>query len=282
MDDILKIENVSKSYPGFSIKNMNIELPKGCIMGFIGENGSGKSTTIKLIMDLIHKDSGKITVLGHDNTKLTRDIKEHIGVVMDDMHFSGELTSRDIGKFMRRIYKTWQQQNFENMLRRYRIPEDKRIKDYSKGMKMKLSIAAALAHDPQLLIMDEATSGLDPVVREEVLDMLLDFIQNENNSVFISSHILSDLEKICDYITFIHNGKILLTDSKDELLERYGIVKCPKEALGRLDSSAVISSRENAFGAEALVFKHKVPPQFTIDNVNLEQIMLFYIKESKK
>lgn len=281
MENMLKIENVCKNYPSFSLNHINFQVPAGCIMGFIGENGAGKSTTIKLILDLIQKDSGMIEVLGQDSTKISRDMKEHIGVVLDEANFSQELNYKDINKIMKHLYKTWDSHKFMQMMKEGAIPPDRKFKDYSKGMKMKLSIAAAVCHDTWLLIMDEATSGLDPVSREEVLDFLLEFIQDERHAVFISSHILSDLEKVCDYITLIHKGSIIFSEVKDELIEKYGILKCGKDELADIDAGAIIGMRENAFGIEALVLKNRIPEGFVVDLATLDEIMLFYVKGEK-
>lgn len=281
MENMLKIENVCKNYPSFSLNHINFQVPAGCIMGFIGENGAGKSTTIKLILDLIQKDSGMIEVLGQDSTKISRDMKEHIGVVLDEANFSQELNYKDINKIMKHLYKTWDSHKFMQMMKEGAIPPDRKFKDYSKGMKMKLSIAAAVCHDTWLLIMDEATSGLDPISREEVLDFLLEFIQDEQHAVFISSHILSDLEKVCDYITLIHKGSIIFSEVKDELIEKYGILKCGKDELADIDAEAIIGMRENAFGTEALVLKNRIPEGFVVDLATLDEIMLFYVKGEK-
>lgn len=281
MENMLKIENVCKNYPSFSLNHINFQVPAGCIMGFIGENGAGKSTTIKLILDLIQKDSGLIEVLGQDSTKISRDMKEHIGVVLDEANFSQELNYKDINKIMKHLYKTWDSHKFMQMMKEGAIPPDRKFKDYSKGMKMKLSIAAAVCHDTWLLIMDEATSGLDPVSREEVLDFLLEFIQDERHAVFISSHILSDLEKVCDYITLIHKGSIIFSEVKDELIEKYGILKCGKDEMADIDAEAIIGMRENAFGTEALVLKNRIPEGFVVDLATLDEIMLFYVKGEK-
>jgi len=279
MDEILKLTNVSKNYPKFKLDNVSLTLPSGCIMGFIGENGAGKSTTIKLIMELAHKDSGHIEIFGMDNEGLPRNVMEHIGTVMDTLHLPEEMTGANVSKVMSCVYKTWHKDTFDGYMKKFRIDPKKRIKEYSRGMKMKLGMAIALSHDTKLLILDEATSGLDPVAREEMLDMLLEFIQDESHGVFISSHILSDLEKICDYITFIHEGKILLSEAKDILMEQYGILKCSKQQLETVDPDAVVAARENSFGVEALVFRDRVPEDMVVDPAALEDIMVFYVKE---
>lgn len=279
MEYALKLENVTKEYKDFTLDNISISLPKGCIMGFIGENGAGKSTTIKLILDLINRDAGTITILGKDNKNEIQSIKENIGVVMDEPCFPENLNAEEINKIMKRIYKTWDENKFASFLGKFSIPQGKSIKDYSRGMKMKLSIAVSLSHDTKILIMDEATSGLDPIVREEILDIFLDFIQDESHSIFISSHIISDLEKICDYITFIHNGKIIFSESKDDLLEDYGILKCSEDELNKLNRDIIKGIRKNKFGIEALVLKNKVKGNYIIDKAGIEDIMIFYIKE---
>ncbi len=282
MESAFKITNLSKSYKDFKLDNVNIELPKGCIMGFIGENGAGKSTTIKLILDLIHRDNGNITVLGKDNKKELNLVKENIGVVMDECFFPENITAKDINLIMKNIYKTWDEKKFNNLLNYFTLPEKKIIKEYSRGMKMKLSIAVALSHDSKLLILDEATSGLDPIIRDEILDVFLEFIQDEEHSIFVSSHIISDLEKICDYITFIHKGKIIFSEAKDSLLESYGILKCSSDEFKNIDKSTIKGSRKNSFGIEALVLKNRLKGKYIIDKASIEDIMLFYVKESVK
>ncbi|HAQ41199.1 MAG TPA: ABC transporter [Clostridiales bacterium] len=279
MEYALKLENVTKEYKDFKLDHININLPKGVIMGFIGENGAGKSTTIKLIMDLINRDEGTITILGRDNKKDLKSIKENIGVVMDESCFPENLSAVEINKIMKKVYKTWDEDKFNELLREFLISNSKTIKEYSRGMKMKLSIAAALSHDSEILILDEATSGLDPVVREEILDIFMDFIQDENHSIFISSHIISDLEKICDYITFIHKGKIIFSEEKDDLLNNYGILKCSEDELEKINSKVVMGIRKNKFGIEALVLKNEIKGDYVVDKANIEDIMLFHIKE---
>lgn len=280
MDYALKINNVSKKYYDFQLDNISLELPKGCIMGFVGENGAGKSTTIKLILDLIHRDSGSITVLGKDNKKELTSIKENIGVVMDECFFPENICAKDVNLIMKNIYKTWDEKKFDRIVKDFELPKAKIIKDYSKGMKMKLSIAVALSHDSKLLILDEATSGLDPIIRDEILDIFLEFIQNEEHSIFISSHIISDLEKICDYITFIHKGKIIFSEAKDSLLENYGVLKCSLEDFEGIDKAIVKGYRKNSFGVEALVQRNRIKGNYVIDNASIEDIMLYYIRRA--
>ncbi len=279
MEYALKLENVTKEYNDFKLDNISVNVPRGAIMGLIGENGAGKSTTIKLILDLIRRDAGIITVLGTDVCEL-KSIKEKIGVVMDESCFPENLNVEEINKIMRRIYSTWNDERFFEYIKKFSIHEMKPVKEYSRGMKMKLSIAAALSHDSEILIMDEATSGLDPIVREEILDIFLDFIQDETHSIFMSSHIISDLEKICDYITFIHKGRIIFSESKDVLIDNYGILKCSEEELKEVSTEAIKGIRKNKFGIEALVLKNEISVRYVVDRANIEDIMLFYVKEN--
>ena len=279
MEYALKLENVTKVYKDFKLDNVNINLPKGCIMGFIGENGAGKTTAIKLILDLINRDDGTITILGKDNKTEMNSIKENIGVVLDESSFPENLNASEINHILKKIYKNWDENKFFKLLDKFSILQNKSIKDYSRGMKMKLSIAVSLSHDSKILIMDEATSGLDPIIREEILDIFLEFIQDESNSIFVSSHIISDLEKICDYITFIHKGKIIFSEAKDDLLDNYGILKCSEVEYKNIDKNIVKGIKRNKFGLEALVLKNKIRGNYVIDKASIEDIMIFHIKE---
>lgn len=280
MGNALEIRNLTKRYSGFTLDNVNITLPKGCIMGFIGENGAGKSTTIKLVLDLVRRDGGMISVLGEDNISSNKGLKENIGVVMDESGYPENLTLGQLARVMESCYKTWDEKVFSQYTKKFALPDKKPIKEYSRGMRMKLSIAVALSHDSRLLILDEATSGLDPIIRDEILDVFLEFIQDESHSIFISSHIISDLEKICDYITFIHKGRIVFSESKDDLLEKYVIVKCPESAYEAMDKSAVVGVRRNRFGVEALALRSGVGPNLTKDPASIEDIMLYFVKEA--
>ncbi|WP_426350648.1 ABC transporter ATP-binding protein [Alloiococcus sp. CFN-8] len=280
MENILEINNLTKEYDNFKLKNINLTLPKGSIMGLVGKNGAGKSTTIKLILNLIKRKSGSIKVFGLDNIKDEKEIKEQLGIVLEESYFHDNLTSKDISMIMRRIYKNWDEALFQSHMKNFNLPEKKTIEEYSKGMKMKLSIAVALSHHPKLLILDEATSGLDPLARNEILDVFLDFIQDENRSILISSHIISDLEKAADYITFIHQGEIIFSEEKDNLLESYGILKCGLEDFNSLDKESIISFERSSFNYNVLV-KDKYNLQrkysnYIIDKPKLEDIMLLY------
>ena len=274
----LEIKNLCKSYPGFALDNLNLTLPGGCILGLIGENGAGKSTTIKLILDLIRADSGSITILGQEHTKLNR---EAIGVVLDEVGIPEVLTAAQVGRVMKHTFRNWDETEFSRLLTDLSIPENKPFKEFSRGMKMKLGIAIAMSHGAKLLILDEATSGLDPVVRDEVVTMLSEFTREEGHSILISSHIVSDLEKLCDYIAFLHRGRLMLFEEKDVLLARYGIVYCTHEQLEVLSPAAVLHRKENPYGAEVLVLREAVPEDWKISPVSIEELFVFMVKEAK-
>lgn len=282
MKNMLEIENLVKRYDGFTLDNVNITLPKGSIMGFIGENGAGKSTTIKLILNLIHRDGGKINVLGLDNIKDEKQIKEDIGVVFDEGNFPDNMRLGDVGIVMKNIYKKWDDAVFKSHLRRFSLPTSKTIKEFSRGMKMELSIAVAFSHHARFLLLDEPTSGLDPIIRDEILDVFLEFIQDEEHAIFVSSHIISDLEKAADYITFIHKGKIVFSELKDSLLNDYGILKCSNVDYESMDKNIVVGCRKNQFGVEALVQRKKLNGNYVVDQASIEDIMLFRIKGDLK
>lgn len=274
MENAIVIENLSKSYDGFKLDDVNLTLPKGCIMGFIGENGAGKSTTIKLILDLIHAEKGKVKILGKSNK--VSSFKEQIGVVMDECLYPDNLSMTDIDKILKNTYKNWDSSKYFDYLKRLDVPVQKCVKELSKGMKMKMMISIALSHDTKLLILDEATSGLDPVVRDEILDIFLEYMQDGERSIFMSTHITSDLERICDYITFIHNGKIMFVEEKDQLLDQFAILKCRKEELEEVSRDAIKATRDNVYGAEALVYRNKVNNSMIMERPTIEDIMLFY------
>ena len=240
----LEIKNLSKAYKGFKLDNISLTLPKGCIMGLIGENGAGKSTTIKLILDTIKRDNGIIKVLGEDNLINFKERKEDIGVVLDQAYFPESFTVKQVNLVMKNTYKRWNQDLFFMYVQKLSLPQDKAFKDFSRGMKMKLAISVALSHEAKLLILDEATSGLDPIARDEILNILYDFTRQDDHSILISSHIVSDLEKLCDYIAFIHKGKLLFCEEKDKLLEKYGLLKCNKADFEVIDPKAVHGVRK--------------------------------------
>lgn len=282
----LEIKDLTKSYPDFTLDHLNLTLPSGCIMGLVGENGAGKSTTIRLILDMIRKDSGSITILGRDNTHALHLTKEEIGVVMDEVGLPECLTAVQVGKVMKHTFRNWDDTEYRRLLTKLSIPEHKSFKDFSRGMKMKLGIAVALSHHPRLLILDEATSGLDPVVRDEVVDMLYDFTRDEEHSILISSHIVSDLEKLCDYIAFLHRGRLLLCEEKDRLLDQYGLLHCTAEQLKEIPPAAIRCKKQTPYGVQALVLKESLiskdtlPIGTSVSPVSIEELFLFLVKEA--
>jgi len=277
----LEIKNLTKSYPGFTLDNLNLTLPGGCILGLIGENGAGKSTTIKLILDMIRKDSGTVTILGKDNGKNIELIKEDVGVVLDEAGIPECLTVTQVGRVMKHTFRNWDEAEYSRLIRKLGLPDKKPFRDFSRGMKMKLSIAVAMSHNSRLLILDEATSGLDPVVRDEVVEMFSEFTRDENRSVLISSHIVSDLEKLCDYVAFLHKGKLMLCEEKDRLLEEYGLLHCTAEELRQLPAEAVRYAKENPYGAEAMVHRSAVPDGFSVSPISIEEMFVFMVKEAR-
>ena len=285
MTNAIEIKNLNKNYQDFQLKDVSFKVPKGSIVGFIGENGAGKTTTIKAMLNLVSRDGGTIKMLGMDTSKDEKKIKESLGVVMDGCNFHDNLKTGDISKMLNSIYKNWNAQLFQNYLKKFKLPGNKIIKEFSRGMKMKLQIAVALSHEPELLILDEATSGLDPIVREEILDVFMEFIQDEKHAILISSHITSDLDKIADYIVFIHQGEILLDQEKENLLSKMGVLKCGEEDFRKLEDGEYIRYRKNQFSFEVLVNDkaviRKKYPEAVVDGVTIEEMMLFYIRGEK-
>ena len=282
MTNAIEIRGLCKDYGGFKLSGVDLTLPGGAILGLIGENGAGKSTTIKAILNLIHRDGGSVKVFGREVTESDPAFKEEVGVVLDDAPFHNMLRAPQVGRILSGVYRRWDQGLFDRYLDRFQLPQDKKIQEFSKGMKMKLSIAAALAHRPRLLVLDEATSGLDPVVRSELLDEFLSFIQDEDHAVLLSSHITSDLEKAADYVTYLHNGRVALQGAKDELLETYGRLVCSRSDLERVDRTLLHGVRVSQFSCEALVkdrpaFRRRYP-ELTVDPVSLEDIMVFTVR----
>lgn len=285
-ENAIEIKNLCKTYDGFALKNLNLTVPKGSIMGFVGQNGAGKTTTIKSLLNIIRQDDGEICLLGMNHQKDEIAIKNRIGVVFDELPFHDQLTPLQLGKILAGIFSSWDSGCFMNYLERFSLPQKKKIATFSKGMKMKLQIATALSHNAELLIMDEATSGLDPVVRSEMLDVFLEFMQDENHSILMSSHITSDLEKIADSITFIHNGTLLLSGYKDDILAAHGIMKCSKENAKQVAPEDIISMRCTDFGVEIMVNDRKncqkKYPDFVMDSTTLDEILLFYVRGLSK
>ena len=275
----IEIRGLSKRYKGFSLDNLNLDLPYGCVLGLVGENGAGKSTTIRLIMDALERDGGTVSVLGADNkSREFGELKEDVGVVLDETFVPEILTAKQLGRIMAGTFRRWDQGAYEGWMKRLELPWDKKFKEYSRGMTMKLGIAAALSHHPRLLLLDEATGGLDPMIREELLEVFADFAAEDGHAVLLSSHIVSDLERICDYIAFLHKGKLVMCEEKDVLLDRYGILKCSREQLKNIPEEAVHGKRVGTYGVEALVEREFMPRDVVIDRPTLEDIILYMVK----
>lgn len=285
MENNIEVNNLSKKYDTFELKNINFTVPKGSIVGFVGENGAGKTTTIKSILNITNA-SGNIKILGKDIKQYEKEIKQNIGVVLDDSFLSEYLTAKQINSIMKDIYNEWNENKYINYLKQFNLPINKLLKDYSSGMKMKLKIATAISHNPKLLILDEPTSGLDPVVRNEILDIFRNYIEeDETRSIFISTHITTDLEHISDYIVFIKNGEIIFNLPTIELLENYGIIKCSKEDFSKIDEQDYIRFKQEKYQYEVLTDnKENIIKKYditTIDKPSIEDIMLLYVKGEK-
>lgn len=282
MMNAIEISNLKKEYKNFKLGNINLVIPSGVIVGLIGENGAGKTTLIKSILSIIKPDNGSIKIFNKDISEYEEIVKEEIGVVLDNMFFPEVLSPKNINSIMKNIYINWDKDLFYSYLEKFGINDNQQLKTMSKGMRKKVEIATALSHKPKLLIMDEATSGLDPVVRNEVLDIFLDFIQNEENTVILSSHITSDLEEIADQIVFIDKGKIVLNENKDEILDNYGILKCNIDSFSKIDHDDIIKYRKTKYSYEILISdKKKIKKKYKdciVDNVTLENLMLIIIK----
>ena len=274
----LEIRGLTKSYHGFALDHIDLTLPSGCILGLIGENGAGKSTTIKLILDMIRKDGGTVRIFGRDNGESLTLAKEDIGVVMDEVGLPDCLTIPQIGKVMKHSFRNWDQAEFHRLVSRFSLPENKAFKDFSRGMKMKTGIAVALSHGSRLLLLDEATAGLDPVARDEVVELFSEFTRDETHAILISSHIVSDLEKLCDYVAFLHNGKLLLCEEKDSLRDRYGIFRGSESDIAALPQNAVCGRRTTPYGTEVLVRRDAVG-NIPLGAVGIEELFVFLAKE---
>ena len=276
VSNAVEIKNLTKRFKGFALEDITFSLPRGCILGLIGENGAGKSTTIRLIMNALRRDGGAVSVMGVDNQSSRFDmLKEDIGVVLDEAYFPAVLNIKDVNRIMKHTYKRWSEETFYSYIKKFELPENRAFKDFSRGMRMKLAIAAALSHDPKLLILDEATSGLDPIVRDEILDIFYDFTRDPDHSILISSHILSDLEKLCDYIAFIHKGRLLFCEEKDQLLEEYAVIRCSFKQLADIPREAVCGRRSSPYGVDCLVKREMVSPALNPEKVTIEDIILF-------
>ncbi len=285
-ENAIEIASLTKKYDGFTLDDVNFSVPKGSIMGFIGQNGAGKTTTIRALLNIIAVDAGNIKLLGMDNIKDEIEIKKRISVVFDELPFQDIFSAKQIARILCDIYPKWDNQIYEGYLERFQLPMKKKVGEFSKGMKMKLQIAAALSHSAELLIMDEATTGLDPVVRNEILDIFLEYLQNENHSILMSSHITSDLEKVADSVTFIDRGKILISGYKDDILENHGLIKCSKKDFQDIEKEDFISARLSDFGAEIMISDKSAMKRkyagLLLEPTTLEEIMLFYVNRTKK
>ncbi len=274
----LELKDLRKDYRDFTLGPLDLTLPSGAILGLIGENGAGKTTTIKLILDMISRDGGAVRLLGRDNRESFPLGKEDVGVVLDEVSFSECLTAAEVGKIMRGVFRNWDAAAYESYLKRFALPEKKRFKEFSLGMKKKLGIAVALSHRAKLLLLDEPTGGLDPVVRDEVVDLFSEFTRDESHAVLISSHIVSDLEKLCDYIAFLHKGRLMLCEEKDRLYEAYGVVRCAREDFATIDPAAVLGKRETPYGVEALLRREDAPRGMDVGRVDIEELFVLMAK----
>jgi len=287
MNNILEVKGLEKRYRGadFALQDVSFSIPSGAIMGFVGENGAGKTTTIGCILNTLIRDSGTVQIFGKEMNDKSTDIREEIGVVYDTNVFPLGLTAMKISSAMQHVYSNWDEALFREYLRKLKLPEKRKIKTFSRGMTMKLMVAVALSHRPKLLILDEATSGLDPVVRDDILDVFLDFVQDENNSILLSSHITSDLEKIADYITFIHDGKIVFSEKKDKLIYEYGLMRCKAAQFAEIDKADMLAYRKHDYQIDVLVMDRgavaKKYRDVIIDNITIEEIMLMLVKGDK-
>ena len=284
MENILELQQICKTFPksDFILDKLSFSLPYGAILGFVGENGAGKTTTIGCILNTVRKDSGMVKLFGKEMRDIDTDIREKIGVVYDGDNFPGFWTAKQLSQVMEGIYTQWDNALFQKYLEDFHLPVKQKIKNYSRGMTMKLAIAVALSHHPQLLILDEATSGLDPIMRDEMLDVFLEFVQEESYSILLSSHITSDLEKVADYITFIHNEKLIMTVSKNDLVYNYAVMRCKESQFLALDPSDIIAYRKRDFQIDVLVANGKEAQRkykgTVVDHVSVDEIMLLLVK----
>ena len=276
----IELRGLEKHYGDFSL-SLDLTLPEGCILGLIGENGAGKSTAIRSILGMIRPDAGTVRVLGHDNRQNFAPVREEIGVVLDESGFPECLTAEQIGRVMAGIFRNWDAAEYGALLDRLAVPRGKPYKDFSRGMKMKQAIAVALSHRARLLVLDEPTAGLDPVVRDEVVALFSDFTRDEGHSVLISSHIVSDLEKLCDYVAFLHKGRLLLCEEKDALREQYRLVQLSKADFAALEHGAVLGCRLTPYGVSAIVRCEAVPAGCAAEPVSIEDLFVLMVKEGE-
>ena len=276
----LELNGLTKHFGDFTLGPLSLTLPGGCILGLLGENGAGKSTTIRLILGLLQPEGGAVTILGQDSRVSPTLTKQDIGVVLDEAGFPDCMTPRQVGNVMADAYTGWQKETYAALLNRFSLPENKKFREFSRGMKMKLGLAVALSHQARLLILDEATGGLDPVVRDEVVGLLAEFVKDEDHAILISSHIVSDLEKLCDYVAFLHKGKLLLFEEKDRLLGEYGVLHCPPEQLQALPEGSVLHQSVTSFSAQAIVRRSALPEGTPFSPISMEELFVLMSKEA--
>lgn len=282
MENAIEIKNLSKEYRDFSLKNLGLNVPQGTVLGLVGENGAGKSTLIQSLLGLIRADYEEIKILGKQLKNQEKEIREDIAVIFDVSHYNLEYTPAFIGKMLKKVYRNWDMEKYDAYLLRFGLPADKKLKKFSKGMKMKLEFAIAFSHKPRLLILDEATSGLDPVFRDEILELIREFTEEEDHTVVMSSHITSDLDKVADYIAFLHEGKLQFVKSYDELQNDYGVLHCGKEFFESLREEDIVSFKKEPYEYKVLVRNRNgilsVFPDLEMDKASVEDIMLMYVK----
>ena len=277
----IEVRGLTKAYRDFTLDGLSFELPEGCILGLVGENGAGKTTTMRLLLGMTKPDGGEASVLGTEISADLTPVKEELGVVLDEPGIPWCMTAQQAGKMLAGLYKSWDAAAYDALLKKLTVPVNKPYQELSRGNRMKLGIAMALAHHPKLLLLDEPTSGLDPVVRDEVVSLLSDFTREEDHAILISSHIVSDLEKLCDYIAFLHKGKLMLLEEKDRLLEEYAFLRCEGAELEKLDPAAVIGKKESPYGVSAIVRRDALPAGAEISPVTLEELFVFMVKEGE-
>ena len=278
----LEIKDLRLKNGGFEFGPISFTLPGGCIMGLVGENGAGKTTLIYLILDIFHKDSGSITILGKESHKDLSLTKQEIGVVTGEVGIPGCMTAKQVGKMMKHSFTHWDDAEYERLLKKLSVPRNTAFERFSRGMKTKLGIALALSHGAKLLILDEPMNGLDPIARDEVLTLLYEFTRDETHSVLISSHLVGDLEKLCDYIAFLHKGKLLLCEEKDALLEEYGMIHCSAEELSAMDQNTVKYKRETPYGMDVIMVRREIPSEYTATPITIEELFVFMAKEGNQ
>lgn len=280
--DNVKVDHLKKTYKDFVLNDITFYVPQGTVVGVIGENGAGKSTTLNCILDTVKPDSGEIYIFGKNIVNLDVETRNRIGAVIGEDGLPSNLTARQAEKVLRGVLLRWSAEKFNNYLKKFELPTDKQISAFSRGMKQKLMIAVALSHETSLLVLDEPTSGLDPIARDEIIDVFYDYIQDEKHSIIFSSHILSDLEKICDYILFIHKGKQIIFEEKNVLYEKYGILNCGVKEFEQVPPEAVIGFNKTVYGVNALVKRNLIGQKYKLEQAKIDDIMLYFIRGERK